>query len=60
MQYLYDDGDFLQFMDTTTYEQIGLTADQVGDAINWIVDGMNVDMLFHNSKPIGVEASSSS
>ncbi len=56
MQYLYDDGDFLQFMDTVTYEQIGLTRDQVGDAINWIVDGMNVDMLFHNGKPIGVEA----
>jgi len=30
MQYLYDDGDMLQFMDTTTYDQIGLTHDQVG------------------------------
>ncbi len=56
MQYLYDDGEFMQFMDTTTYEQIGLTKDQVGDAAKWIVDGMNVNMLFHNGKPIGVEA----
>jgi elongation factor P len=56
MQYLYDDGDFLQFMDTETYEQIGLTHEQVGDAFSWIIDGMNVDMLFHNGNPIGVDA----
>ncbi|DAB34486.1 MAG TPA: elongation factor P [Sulfurospirillum sp. UBA12182] len=56
MQYLYDDGEYLQFMDTETYDQIALTRDQVGEAANWIVDGMNVDMLFHNGKPIGVDA----
>ncbi len=56
MQFLYDDGELMQFMDTVTYDQIGLTHDQVGDAANWIIDGMNVDMLFHNGKPIGVEA----
>lgn len=56
MQYLYDDGEFLQFMDNVTYEQIALTKDQVGDAANWIIDGMSVDMLFHNGQPIGVDA----
>ena len=56
MQYLYDDGELLQFMDSVTYDQIGLSPEQVGDAANWIVDGMNVDMLFHNGVPIGVEA----
>jgi elongation factor P len=56
MQYLYDDGEMLQFMDTVTYDQIGLSYDQVGDAAKWIIDGMTLDMLFHNSKPIGVEA----
>lgn len=56
MQYLYDDGDLLQFMDNETYDQIGLTHDQVGEAATWIVDGMSVDMLFHNGKPIGVDA----
>jgi elongation factor P len=55
MQFLYDDGDMLQFMDTTTYEQIGLTHDQVGDAEKWIIDGMNVDMMFFNGQPITVE-----
>jgi len=57
MQYLYDDGEMLQFMDTVTYDQIGLTHDQVGDVTKWIVDGMMVEMLFHNGKPIGVEVS---
>lgn len=55
MQFLYDDGEFLQFMDTTTYEQVGLTREQVGDAANWIVDGMNVEVLFHNGKAISCE-----
>jgi elongation factor P len=55
MQYLYDDGDMLQFMDNETYEQIGLTKEQVGDAFDWMIDGMNVDILFHNGKAIGVE-----
>jgi len=55
MQYLYDDGEFLQFMDMQTYDQIALSHDQVGDVTKWLVDGMNVEMLFHNSKPITVE-----
>jgi len=56
MQYLYDDGEMLQFMDTVTYDQIGLTYDQVGDVAKWIIDGMNVEMLFHNGNAIGVDA----
>jgi elongation factor P len=56
MQYLYDDGDMLQFMDTTTYDQIALTHDQVGKEIfDFMVDGMELEILFHNGKPISVE-----
>ncbi len=56
MQFLYDDGDFLQFMDTTTYEQTGLTLDQVGeDTFSYMIDGMEADILFHNGKAISVE-----
>jgi elongation factor P len=56
MQYLYDDGEHLQFMDSESYEQVGLTHGQVGDATNWIIDGMNVDVLFHDGKAISVDA----
>lgn len=56
MQYLYDDGDFLQFMDTTTFEQIGLTHEQVGkDTFGFMIDGMEAEILFHNGKAISVE-----
>eukprot|EP01155_Anaeramoeba_flamelloides_P032986 Anaeramoba_flamelloidesa95987_36.p2 GENE.a95987_36~~a95987_36.p2 ORF type:complete len:187 (+),score=36.16 a95987_36:1071-1631(+) len=55
MQYLYDDGEYLQFMDTETYDQIGLTDDQVGETADWIVDGMNVDMMFFKGEAITVE-----
>ncbi|MBL0686369.1 MAG: elongation factor P [Sulfurospirillum sp.] len=55
MQYLYDDGEMLHFMDTTTYDQISLTKAQVGDATKWIIDGMNVEILFHNGNSIGVD-----
>lgn len=56
MQYLYHDGEMLQFMDTVTYEQIALTEDQVGDTEQWIIDGMSVNVLFHNEKAISVDA----
>ncbi len=56
MQYLYDDGEYLQFMDNETYEQIGLTRMQVGeDTFSFMIDGMNADILFHNGKAISVE-----
>ena len=56
MQYLYDDGDMMQFMDTVTYNQIGLTYQQCEDVEKWLIDGMNVTMVFHNEKAISVDA----
>ena len=58
MQFLYDDGEFLQFMDSATYEQIALTHDQVGEAADWIIDGMNVDMLEDDDSKSGSVGSS--
>ena len=55
MQYLYDDGELLQFMDTATYEQVGISHDSVGEVVKWMVDGMMVDILFHNGEAIDVE-----
>lgn len=55
MQYLYDDGVACQFMDTVSYEQVGIEHEDVGEAMKWMVDGMMVDVLFHNGKAIGVE-----
>ena len=56
MQYLYDDGDMLQFMDNESYEQLGLTYDQCEEAMKWLKDGTNVEVIFHNNHAISVEA----
>ena len=56
MQYLYDDGEQRQFMDVENYEQIGLSYDQTEDAAKWILDGMTVEVLFHNGNPLTVDA----
>ncbi|RDU62666.1 elongation factor P [Helicobacter sp. MIT 14-3879] len=55
MQYLYHDGDSFQFMDSSTYEQISLSDDQVGDVSKWMKEGINVSILFHNNKAISVD-----
>jgi elongation factor P len=54
MQYLYDDGEMLQFMDNDTYDQIGLTYDQCEDAMKWLKDGISVDMVFYKGDAISV------
>lgn len=54
MQFLYPEGDRYVFMDTQTYEQTYLSADQLGDSRFYLVDNMNVDVLLWNEKPIGV------
>jgi len=56
MQFLYDDGEMLQFMDTTSFDQFGLTHDQVGkETFDFMIDGMEADVLFFNGKAISVE-----
>lgn len=56
MQYLYDDGEMLQFMDTDSYEQLGLTYDQCEEAMKWLKDGTSVQVVFHNNEAISVDA----
>lgn len=55
MQYLYQDGDLLYFMDSETYEQMPLNVDNLGDAINFLAEGATIMMQFFEEKPIGVE-----
>jgi elongation factor P len=56
MQYLYNDGDLYYFMDTETYEQLALNHDVVEDAINYIVENMNVTVRFFKGAPFSVDA----
>ena len=52
--FLYDDGNFLVFMNGETYEQINLEKDFVGDRAVYLTDGMNVELEFYEEKPISV------
>lgn len=56
MQYLYDDGKLMQFMDNQTYKQIGLSYVQCEEAKKWLIDGMDATVVFHNGKVISVDA----
>ena len=42
-------------MDTENYEQVAISDEEVGDSKKWMLDGMMVDVLFHNGNPIGLE-----
>jgi len=46
MQYLYKDGDNHVFMDNQTYDQVNILDDVIGEKINYLKAGQNVDILF--------------
>ena len=55
VQYLYSEGDVHYFMDKDTYEQFPLSPAQLGEAINYLKDGMELEVLMYESEPVGVE-----
>ncbi len=55
VQYLYSDGDLHHFMDKDTYEQIALNGGQLGDAVNYLKDGLELEVLEYESEPVGVD-----
>jgi elongation factor P len=54
MQYLYNQKDEYHFMDTENYEQIFLTADKLAESRNFLVDNMEVEMLFFDGQAIDI------
>lgn len=55
VQYSYNDGDIYYFMDQGTYEMVQLSSEQLGDAKNYLLDGMQLDVVYYNDEPINVE-----
>jgi elongation factor P len=55
MQFLYSDGESAHFMNTETYEQIALPADTLRDALKWIKESDEVEILFIDEKPSDVQ-----
>ena len=54
MQFLYASGDSYNFMNMESYEQIELTKDQLGDDVNYLKEGLNVDLSFYQGELLGV------
>jgi elongation factor P len=58
MQYLYDSGDAAVFMDARDYEQLELPRPVAGDAMRWVVPNSEVEVLFVDERPVGVQVPS--
>jgi len=55
MQYLYHDGSTFHFMDTTTFDQIQLTEEVLGDSMNYLIAESTIRMEFYGTEPVGIE-----
>jgi elongation factor P len=55
MEYLYDDGESYHFMNTETFDQIHLSGDLLGDAVNYLIPQFKVTVVFYEGKAISVD-----
>ena len=55
MQYLYSDGDLYNFMDVESYDQIALSAEQIGDSLKFVKENEMVKMCSHNGSVFAIE-----
>jgi elongation factor P len=55
MEYLYQDGDMYHFMNNETFEQIGLSAEILGNAVDYLIPNIKLAIEFYDSRPVGIE-----
>jgi elongation factor P len=55
MEYMYDDGESYYFMNTENYEQMHLTKELLGDAVDYLIPQLHVNVEFYEGKAISVE-----
>lgn len=55
MQYLYNDGEGFVFMDNTSYEQVTLHEEVIGEQHVWLSENMEVQVEFYQENPISVQ-----
>ena len=54
-QYLYDEGEDAVFMHTSTYEQIHIAKELIGDPAVFLQEGMIVEVELFETEPLGVQ-----
>jgi elongation factor P len=55
MQYLYHDGDDYYFMDTTSFEQVHISSEALGDSVGYLKAEMTILVEFYGTEPVGIE-----
>jgi elongation factor P len=55
MQYMYNDGTDYYFMDTSSFEQIHISAEALGDSVSYLIAEMLIDVEFYGTEPVGIE-----
>jgi elongation factor P len=55
MEYLYKDSEFYYFMNTENYEQTQMTRETLGDAVDYLLPNMKINVEFYEEKPVGIE-----
>jgi elongation factor P len=55
LQYLYHAGDTYHFMNTETYDQLEMDGEALGDAAQWMTDGMQIVAEFYNGRAVAVD-----
>ncbi|MEZ4236102.1 MAG: elongation factor P [Myxococcota bacterium] len=55
MQYMYADGDGFNFMNLETFDQISISAAAIGDTSNWLVEQMEVEVMFYKDRPVNID-----
>ncbi|MEG0235779.1 MAG: elongation factor P [Cetobacterium sp.] len=53
--YSYNDGDFYVFSNPETWDQIELKDEDLGDALNYLEEGMELEVVYYESTPVAVE-----
>lgn len=55
MNYLYESDGQYTFMDNESFEQMELSKEQLGDALNYLIENMTVKIIIYESRILGVE-----
>ena len=55
MEYLYSEGEMHHFMNNETFEQIGLSDEVLGDAVNYLKPNLKLKIEMHDGNPVGIE-----
>jgi elongation factor P len=55
MEFLYQDGDMYHFMNNESFEQLALSQEVLGDAVQYLIPNIKLSVEMYEDKPVGIE-----